>query len=102
MWRPPNTKFQAAKAQCYDAYRNCHEFRVKCRTQFGKEPYVSPGISSMWAFAKSMTKETRDQGFERLAVYKRWFEDVVVSRGWPLVVMPLESMAPRYRDEVPS
>lgn len=56
----------------------------------------------MWAFAKSMTKETRDQGFERLAVYKRWVEDVVVSGGWPLVVMPLEFMAPRYRDEVPS
>lgn len=46
----------------------------------------------MWDFAKSMTKETRDQGFERLAVYKRWFEDVVVSGGWPLVAMPLESM----------
>ena len=58
----------------------------------------------MWSFAKNMSKEKRDQNFERLAVYKRWFNEVIFSGNsvWPLVIMPLESMLPRYRDEAPS
>ncbi len=56
----------------------------------------------MWSFAKNMSKEKRDQDFERLAVYKRWFNEAVVSGGNPLIIMPLESMVPRYRDEAPA
>lgn len=54
-------------------------------------------------FAKTISKEGRDRGFARLDVYKKWFEDtfLVANDNSTLIIMPQESMQPRYRDEVP-
>jgi hypothetical protein len=56
------------------------------------------------SFAKTITKEKRDQDFARLEVYERWFNESILSgqHSNSLVIMPLESMVPRYRDEAPT
>jgi len=93
---------EASMAQCYDAYHNTEDFRRRYREKFGHAPYVSPATQSMWEFAKTVTKEKRDEGFRRLGVYKQWFNKTILGEtNNALIVMPLESMTPRYRDEVP-
>jgi hypothetical protein len=54
-------------------------------------------------FAQTVSKENRDKGFKNMEIYKKWFEDQILATatGNVLVVMPLESLAPRYRDEPP-
>jgi hypothetical protein len=54
-------------------------------------------------FGKTITKEDRDRGFARLDVYKTWFEDLflAVNDNNTLIIMPQESMQPRYRDGSP-
>lgn len=38
-----------------------------------------------------------------MAIYKSWFNETILTRkdSNALVIMPLESMVPRYRDEEP-
>ncbi|KAJ8105970.1 hypothetical protein ONZ43_g7220 [Nemania bipapillata] len=95
---------EAPNAQCYDAYHNLDEFRAKHHELFGHAPYVSPPNQKMWSFAETMSQEKRDQDFAKIDVYKQWFTQTVWAgtRSNALIVMPLESMSPRYRDEVPS
>lgn len=54
-------------------------------------------------FAKTIAKTDRDEGFARLDVYKKWFKDTFFTTkdDSVLIVMPQESVQPRYRDEVP-
>ncbi|KAK0111635.1 hypothetical protein ONS95_001980 [Cadophora gregata] len=93
----------AAKVQDYDAYHNCDDFRKKYQKTTGHAPYVSPPVQKAWAFAQTISKDKRDKGFEHIKTYKEWFETQILSTatGNVLVVMPIESMNPRYRDESP-
>ncbi|KAK3328636.1 amidase signature domain-containing protein [Cercophora scortea] len=95
---------KAPNAQCYDAYHNCDDFRSRHWDQFGCAPYVSPPNRRMWAFAKDITKEQRDADFAKMDVFERWVNDTVLGgvNANALVIMPLESMTPRYRDESPT
>jgi hypothetical protein len=54
-------------------------------------------------FAQTISKEHRDKGFENINTYKEWFEGQILlqAEGNVLLVMPIESMIPRYRDEPP-
>ncbi|CCC14296.1 unnamed protein product [Sordaria macrospora k-hell] len=94
----------AATAQCYDAYHSCEDFRERYRKKFGRTPYVSPRNQDMWEFAKKITREERDLGFRKTDVYRKWFNNTILKgkHSNALVMMPLESMGPRYRDEVPT
>ncbi|KAK0631095.1 amidase signature domain-containing protein [Bombardia bombarda] len=94
---------EASKAQCYDAYQNCEEFRTKYREKTGHAPYVSVPTQRMWEFARSISKEKRDDDFAKIAVFERWFNNTILTgqNSNALVLMPLESMTPRYRDEPP-
>ncbi|MCJ1251052.1 hypothetical protein MMC30_008283 [Trapelia coarctata] len=94
----------AADIQDYDAYHNCDDFRDKYSRLTGHAPYVSPPNQKAWKFAQTISKEIRDSGFKRMEVYQKWFEDTILAAtdGNVLIVMPLESLTPRYRDEVPS
>jgi hypothetical protein len=58
----------------------------------------------MWEFAKKITREERDLGFRKMDVYRKWFKNTILTgkHSNTLVMMPLESMGPRYRDEVPT
>ena len=53
--------------------------------------------------AKSVPEKDRNENFERMEVYRQWFQDTIVRReaSNPLIVMPIESMSPRNRDETP-
>lgn len=50
-----------------------------------------------------MSKEERDDGFAKIDIYARWMRNRVLTgdHANALVVLPLENMSPRYRDEVP-
>ncbi|KAK3946710.1 amidase signature domain-containing protein [Pseudoneurospora amorphoporcata] len=99
---PEFIKHQPLK--CYDAYHSCEDFRARYRKKFGRTPYVSPRIQGMWEFAKEITREERDLGFRKMDVYRKWFKNTILTgkHSNTLVMMPLESMGPRYRDEVPT
>ncbi|KAI1155440.1 amidase signature domain-containing protein [Nemania diffusa] len=82
---------KAANAQCYDAYHNCDDFRTSHWELFGRPPYVSPPNQRMWTYAQSISREKRDRDFAKIE-----------KKSNALVIMPLESMTPRYRDEAPT
>ncbi|KAK3392428.1 hypothetical protein B0T20DRAFT_488133 [Sordaria brevicollis] len=94
----------AATAQCYDAYHSCADFCARYERKFGREPYISPRNKGMWDFAKGITREERDLGFHKMEVYRQWFTNTIFTgkHSNALVMMPLEAMGPRYRDEVPT
>ncbi|KAF2020416.1 amidase signature enzyme [Aaosphaeria arxii CBS 175.79] len=94
----------AANVQEYDAYHNLDDFRKSYQDQHGRQPYVSPPNQKSWHFAKKISREQRDEGFGRLKVYKKWFEDtfLALNEANTLVIMPQESMRVRYRDDTPS
>ncbi|KAI1669665.1 Glutamyl-tRNA amidotransferase [Pyrenophora tritici-repentis] len=95
---------EAPSCQGYDAYHNEDDFRGRYQAEYGRYPYVGPRIQQSWASAEHMTKAQRDDGYARIAVYKRWFEDTILTKYGPdaLIVIPQENMTPRYRDETPS
>ena len=55
-------------------------------------------------FAKTLSKEDRDGYFAKIDIYEGWFRDTVLSgqNSNALIIMPLESMTPRYRDQSPT
>jgi hypothetical protein len=93
---------QAPSCQGYDAYHNENDFREKYQTKFGRYPYVGPRIQQSWASAAHMTKPQHDDGYARISIYKRWFENTVLAKYGPnaLIVIPQENKVPRYRDEI--
>lgn len=52
---------------------------------------------------QNMSKTERDDGFDKIEIYARWVTEIVLTgdRASAFVVLPLEEMSPRYRDEVP-
>lgn len=52
---------------------------------------------------KTISKEDRDAGFKNIDIYSDWFRDIVLSgiHYNALTILPLETTAPRYRDEIP-
>ncbi|KAI1425310.1 amidase signature domain-containing protein [Xylaria sp. FL1777] len=95
---------EATSGQCYDAYHNCDNFRDRYREHFRCAPYVSPPNQRMWSYAKSISQEKRDRDFAKIEVFRQWLTQTVFTGKCSnaLVIMPLESMAPRYRDELPT
>ncbi|KAI0115657.1 amidase signature domain-containing protein [Nemania sp. FL0031] len=67
---------EAANAQCYDIYHNSDDFRARYEERYGHTPSVSSPTQRIQSFAGKNANA--------------------------LVVMPLESMAPRYRNEAPN
>jgi hypothetical protein len=51
-----------------------------------------------------ITAEAHAEAMHRLEVYKAWFDEVITKLGNArmLVLIPIEKMAPRYRDEMPT
>ncbi|KAI0396029.1 amidase signature domain-containing protein [Xylariaceae sp. FL0594] len=94
---------EAAGAQCYDAYHHCDDFRARYWELYSRAPYVSPPNQRMWSYAKNISREERDRDFAKIEVYRQWLTESVFTgkASNALVMMPLESMTTRYRDEVP-
>jgi hypothetical protein len=51
-----------------------------------------------------ITSEAHAEAMVRLEVYKDWFDEVVMKLGkqTALVLIPIEEISPRYRDEAPA
>ncbi|KAK5096304.1 hypothetical protein LTR70_003057 [Exophiala xenobiotica] len=93
----------APPTQCYDAYHATQDFRDKYQELFDRQPYVSPATQSMWEYAKTVTREERNRGFEKMATYAKWLSSHVLTgtHSNTLVILPIEDMKPRYRDQQP-
>ncbi|OJD30648.1 glutamyl-trna amidotransferase [Diplodia corticola] len=88
----------------YDDFHNTDEFRSRYKRKFGSNPYVSPPVQWQWSLASEITKADRDDAVNRLRVYRKWFTEKVMKpedRN-TIIVLPIEDISPRYRDEPPS
>ncbi|PGH34679.1 hypothetical protein GX50_02467 [[Emmonsia] crescens] len=96
--------YQATAALAYDAYHNSDDFRERYWNKFHREPYTTHRNQKVWDVGKTMPKEERDKGLERIGIYGRWFKDTILTHEHSnaLIVLPIESVCPRYRDEPPT
>ncbi|KAF3480209.1 uncharacterized protein GIQ15_05556 [Arthroderma uncinatum] len=94
----------ATAALAYDAYHNSDDFRARYLAKFRRQPYTTHPNQKTWGVGKTISKEQRDAGFKRLSIYEHWLTDTILSgeHSNALLVLPLESMSPRYRDEPPT
>ncbi|KIN00679.1 hypothetical protein OIDMADRAFT_124456, partial [Oidiodendron maius Zn] len=85
----------------YDDYHNFDNFREDYQREFSKAPYVSPPVRWQWELAASISKAERDVAVNRLAVYRKWFSEKVLKESThdTVVIIPIENMSARYRDE---
>lgn len=53
---------------------------------------------------KLTLKSERDNGVKRIEVYKHWFKSIILAAqdSNALIVLPIDIMTPRYRDEPPT
>ncbi|KAG6366059.1 hypothetical protein INS49_000235 [Diaporthe citri] len=87
----------------FDDYHNFESFRDEYTQRYGKQPYVSPPVRWQLHMSSKITRAERDVAVKKLDIYKDWFLDVVMQRGKrdTLVLIPIENIAPRYRDYPP-
>jgi Asp-tRNA(Asn)/Glu-tRNA(Gln) amidotransferase A subunit family amidase len=85
----------------FDDFHNLDTFREDHRAKFSRVPYVSPPVRWQWDLSDKITRGERDEAVRRLAVFKAWFADEVMQEGrqMTLVVLPIENMSPRHRDQ---
>ncbi|KAI9712290.1 MAG: hypothetical protein M1820_001503 [Bogoriella megaspora] len=88
----------------YDDYHNFDKFREDHQRGYSTDPYVSPPVRWQWDLSSKITLEERDTAVERLEIYRKWFLETVMREKErnSLVIIPIEKISPRYRDEVPS
>lgn len=88
----------------YDDYHAFDKFREDYWKKHQKSPYVSPPVRAQWEAAKNITKAERDEAIRRLLVYRAWFLTHFINANSRniLVVLPIENISPRYRDEPPA
>ncbi|KAL6895047.1 amidase signature domain-containing protein [Trichoderma evansii] len=93
----------ATEALAYDVYHNSEEFRRRHKEKFGRAPYTTLQNERIWSAGKNITKEQRDEGFERINTYSKWFQQKVRTNNNTdaIVILPIETAEPRYRDEFP-
>ncbi|KAL7917263.1 amidase signature enzyme [Trichoderma austrokoningii] len=93
----------ATKVLAYDVYHNSEEFRRRHWQKFGRAPYTTLQNERIWSAGKTITQKERDEGFERINTYREWFRQTVRTNdnADAIVIIPIESTGPRYRDEFP-
>ncbi|KAF2827441.1 amidase signature enzyme [Ophiobolus disseminans] len=93
----------APACQGYDAYHNEDDFRKRYQAEYHKHPYIGLRLQQSWASAENMTQDERDDGYARIAIYKKWFGSTILANDASdaLIVIPQENIIPRYRDENP-
>ncbi|KAL8899858.1 MAG: hypothetical protein Q9207_005985 [Kuettlingeria erythrocarpa] len=84
-----------------DDYQNFSFFRQDYQEKFSRTPYVSPPVRWQWDLSATITQTARDIAVGKLEVYRRWVCDTVMGEEEhsSIVVLPIENMSPRYRDE---
>lgn len=53
---------------------------------------------------EAVTKQERDDGYASIYAYSGWFKETFFPEDGSnfLMVLPIEGMVPRYRDEIPT
>lgn len=96
------TELQATQDMWYDDYHAFDDFRAKYRAANKKAPYITPPTRAAWDFGKTVSKSDRDDTAHKVQVFRLWFcERFFEEGGRPLIIMPVENTAPRYRDDPP-
>ncbi|UKZ82671.1 hypothetical protein TrVFT333_010465 [Trichoderma virens FT-333] len=93
----------ATASLAYDVYHNSEDFRSRHWNLFKCAPYTTIQNERLWSVGKNITPNVRDEGFQRIDIYRRWFLQHVWTGDHTnaITVMPPESAVPRYRDDVP-
>ncbi|KAH8122242.1 amidase signature enzyme [Trichoderma asperelloides] len=99
----PNFINPATEVLAYDVYHNSENFRLRHKDLFGRAPYTTLQNERIWSAGKNITREKRDEGFERINTYSKWFQQTVRTKDNTdaIVMLPIETAGPRYRDEFP-
>lgn len=65
--------------------------------------FLTPVLWQSRSAGKAITQKQRDEGFKRINTYREWFQQAVRTNENTnaIVIMPIESAEPRYRDEFP-
>lgn len=82
-----------------DLWNNTQQFRDDYYSQFGREPYFNPAITSKLPGASQVTKEDQDAALVRKDVFKSWFLSKIISDPGTVIVLPISESEPEYRDE---
>ncbi|PSN70640.1 amidase signature enzyme [Corynespora cassiicola Philippines] len=87
----------------YEDYHNFETFRRDYRAKFGKDAYISSPVRWQWELSSCISSKAHLEAMRRLEVYKDWFNEAIMKpdRRRTLVLLPIEEIAPRYRDEMP-
>ncbi|PON25427.1 glutamyl-tRNA(Gln) amidotransferase [Trichoderma gamsii] len=93
----------ATEVLAFDVYQNSEKFRLRHEDLFGRAPYTTLQNERIWSAGKAITQKQRDEGFKRINTYREWFQQAVRANENTnaIVIMPIESAEPRYRDEFP-
>ena len=85
----------------YDAYVHFHQFRQDYHAKFGLEPYVSETNLLWWSIGSVASEQQHLEAMTKFDTYKRWFMKNIfqVDRQEAFMVLPIEKLEPRYRDE---
>ncbi|KAF2502329.1 amidase signature enzyme [Lophium mytilinum] len=87
----------------YDDYHALDSFRTDYQSKFNKQPYVSPPVRAQWESASKIDPAQRDEAVRRINVYRQWFLSAIMAseKRNALVILPIENVSPRYRDQPP-
>ena len=99
----------ATRTYVYSIWLRISAFRAAYLAQFdGTEPFLpAPKGIHVWDAAKDVTTQQSEEAWQCLEVYKDWLMSHVlqvndITNDNPIVVMPLENVTTRYRDEWPA
>ncbi|KAK3943635.1 amidase signature domain-containing protein [Diplogelasinospora grovesii] len=83
----------------HDDYHSFDKFRKDYVQKFGKQPYLA-----RQELSSKIAQEERNIAVDRLEVYRKWFTEhfLQVGKKDTLVLIPIEEISPRYRDEAPA
>ncbi|KAJ4423676.1 hypothetical protein N0V82_001699 [Gnomoniopsis sp. IMI 355080] len=87
----------------YDFYQERKTFRSSYRENFGREPFFEAASRLKWEIGANVTENDRDEYLEQIAIFKRWFDQNVISAGEnsnqeTILMLPYGDAEPRYRN----
>lgn len=88
----------------HDDYHNFDQFREDYQRRYSTTPYVSPPVRWKWDLSARISQAERDTAIVKLEVYRKWFfqEVMQVETHNSIVIIPIENISPRYRDDAMS
>ncbi|KAH6611612.1 hypothetical protein Trco_001632 [Trichoderma cornu-damae] len=89
---------------CCDFYHEYKDFRRSYKSKFGREPYVEATPRFRWAIGEGESKQDCADHRERIEVFKRWFDENVMSTPHgsdAIMVLPFGPHTVQYRDDSP-